>query len=348
MATNAHTMGCAVGRLARGVAGLALLAAILACTGCEGIIAQSRNSEGVQLYQQAQYQAALREFQEATYSDPSNADAYYNLAATYHRIGRLEHRQADLNQAETCYNLCLDRNANHTDCYRGLAVLLAEEGRKEAAFRLIGGWVERSPDVADAKIELARLNEEFGNRQAAKEQLIEALAIQPDNPRALTALGKIREDSGETGQALANYQRRCGTTANSRRWPRGYPFFNRAWPRRRRRPPTPRRRGWSIATPRRCTKPHARPQPAICFRLRPGSGLPRSMDNADDAAARVVGPVFGLMAHGVRRMSAEIGGTTRGFVVNVEQRSRRDNQRVADHNQQREPTTTLQDGGWPI
>jgi tetratricopeptide (TPR) repeat protein len=161
----------------------------------------------VQLYQQAQYQAALREFQEATYSDPSNADAYYNLAATYHRIGRLEHRQSDLNQAETCYNLCLDRNPNHTDCYRGLAVLLAEQGRKEEAFRLIGGWVERSPDVADAKIELARLNEEFGNRQAAKEVLIEALAIQPDSPRALTALGKIREDSGETGQALANYQR---------------------------------------------------------------------------------------------------------------------------------------------
>jgi Tfp pilus assembly protein PilF len=67
--------------------------------------------------------------------------------------------------------------------------------------------VERSPDVADARIELARLNQESGNRQAAKDELIEALAIQPDNTRALTALGKIREDAGETSQALANYER---------------------------------------------------------------------------------------------------------------------------------------------
>ncbi len=199
------------GRAARAAAGLAVSAWLLAAAGCEGIVAQSRNADGVQLYQQGQYQAATREFQQAAYSDPSNADAYYNLAATYHRIGRLEHRQDDLKQAETCYNLCLDRDPSHTACYRGLAVLLAEEGRKAEALRLLRGWVERSPDSADARIELARLNQEFGNRQAAKEQLIAALAIQPDNTRALTALGKIREDAGETSQALADYQRslRC-------------------------------------------------------------------------------------------------------------------------------------------
>jgi tetratricopeptide (TPR) repeat protein len=207
VATIAHTTGCRGGCKARGLAGVALTASLLAFTGCEGFLAQARNSEGVQLYQQARYQEAQREFQEAIYAEPTNADAYYNLAATYHRIGRLEHRQADLDQAETNYNLCLDRNANHTDCYRGLAVLLTEQGRNDEAFRLIEGWVQRQPNVADAKIELARLNDEFGHRDVAKEHLIEALAIQPDNPRALTALGKIREDSGESAQALANYQR---------------------------------------------------------------------------------------------------------------------------------------------
>ena len=89
----------------------------------------------------------LKQFQEATYADPNNADAYYNLAATYHRIGKVEHRQADLDQAETYYNLCLDRNDNHTDCYRGLAVLLAEQGRNDEAFRLVEGWVQRQPTV---------------------------------------------------------------------------------------------------------------------------------------------------------------------------------------------------------
>ena len=191
----------------RGISGLAVAGIVFGLAGCGGFNAQGRNSDGVKLFQQARYQEAAKEFQEATYADPNNADGYYNLAATYHRIGKVEHRQADLDQAETYYNLCLDRNANHTECYRGLAVLLAEQGRTEEAFRLIEGWVQRQPGVADAKIELARLNDEFGNRQAAKEHLIEALAIQPDNPRALTALGKIREDAGDAGQALANYQR---------------------------------------------------------------------------------------------------------------------------------------------
>ncbi len=66
--------------------------------------------------------------------------------------------------------------------------------------------MQRQPALADAKIELARLDDEFGNRGAAQEQLVEALAVDPRNARALTALGKIREDAGDKAQALANYQ----------------------------------------------------------------------------------------------------------------------------------------------
>ena len=113
-----------------------------------------------------------------------------------------------MDQAESYYNQCLDRNPNHTECYRGLAVLLAEQGRKK---RPRFGWsrvgCSAQPSLADAKIELARLNDEFGNRQAAKEQLIEALALQPEQSPRLTALGKIREEAGDKAQALANYQR---------------------------------------------------------------------------------------------------------------------------------------------
>lgn len=207
MATTTHPMNRWFGGVLLGMKGIVLAGILAGLSGCGGINSQGRNAEGVRLFQQARYEEAIKQFQDATYDDPQNADAYYNLAAAYHRVGKVEHRQSDLDQAETYYNLCLDRNGNHTDCYRGLAVLLAEQGRKDDAFRLVEGWVQRQPGAADAKIELARLNDEFGNRQAAKDYLIEALAIQPDNPRALTAMGKIREDAGETNQALANYQR---------------------------------------------------------------------------------------------------------------------------------------------
>jgi tetratricopeptide (TPR) repeat protein len=183
-------------------AGLLLLTA-----GCGGITASGRNAEGVRLYQQARFNEALQEFQEASYADPSNADAYYNLAMTFHNLGETTKSPADLQKAETYYNMCLDRNGNHTDCYRGLAVLLAEQGRTAEAFRLLEGWEARQPGLADPKVELARLHEEFGDRKASEERLVEALAVQPDNARALAALGKIREESGDYAQALINYQR---------------------------------------------------------------------------------------------------------------------------------------------
>lgn len=185
----------------------AVMLLLSSLSGCGGITASGRNSEGVRLFEQSQYDQALRQFQEASYADASNADAYYNMAATYHRLGKMNHQQSDLEKAETYYNLCLDRNGNHADCYRGLAVLLAEEGRSQEAFRLIEGWVSRHPAEADAKIELARLYQEYGDPAAAKEKLVEALTLQPENARALAALGKIREDAGDAAQALVNYQR---------------------------------------------------------------------------------------------------------------------------------------------
>jgi Tfp pilus assembly protein PilF len=186
---------------------LLLAGGLLLAAGCNNIAAQGRNAEGVRLFQQGRYPEALQQFQEAAYTDPANADGYYNLAATYHRLGRTQNRPTDLAQAETHYYQCLDRNPNHRDAHRGLAVLLAEQSRTDEAFRLMQRWADQQPATADAKIELARLYEEFGNRAAAKERLTEALAVEPNNPRAWAALGKIREETGESSQALANYQR---------------------------------------------------------------------------------------------------------------------------------------------
>jgi tetratricopeptide (TPR) repeat protein len=105
------------------------------------------------------------------------------------------------------YNQCLEYDPNHAECYRGLAVLLTETGRPDAAYRLLEGWAARSPQLADPRIELARLLEENNNPEQASSRLVEALAIDPHNSRALTALGRLREVSGDRAQALANYQR---------------------------------------------------------------------------------------------------------------------------------------------
>jgi Tfp pilus assembly protein PilF len=84
---------------------------------------------------------------------------------------------------------------------------LAETGRSDRAFNLLKNWAIRSPQVADARIELARLYEEFGEVDTAKIHLAEALQIDQHSARAWNALGRLREQAGDYTQALADYQR---------------------------------------------------------------------------------------------------------------------------------------------
>ena len=168
---------------------------------------KSINSQGVGLYHQGNYDGALALFHQALSLEPNNPNFYYNLARVHHQKGRQTKDAQELEKAETYYNLCLDRDPNHTDCYRSLAVLLVEQGRKKDAFTLLERWNMRSPHLADPKIELARLYEETGDLTAAKEKLLAALQVEPNNPRALAALGHVRERQGDLVQALADYKR---------------------------------------------------------------------------------------------------------------------------------------------
>lgn len=175
--------------------------------GCAGLAARGLNAEGVRLLDQSRYQEAIQQFQQAIYTDPRNADGYYNLAAAYHRLGKVNSSKSDFDQAESYYNQCLDHDEDHPECYRGLAVLLLDQKRDKEAFSLIERWGDRSPSMAAPKIELARLFEESGDREAAKEHLIKALEVDPSSPRALAALGRLRDQLGEHAQALDNYRR---------------------------------------------------------------------------------------------------------------------------------------------
>jgi tetratricopeptide (TPR) repeat protein len=176
-------------------------------TGCSNMASQASNVEGVRLYQQGNYQQASDRFQHAIAQDPNSPEGYYNLAASLHKTGTLYNRPADLQQAENFYNQCLERDPNHTECNRGLAVLLTETNRQQEAFSLLSNWAATSPELPDPKIELARLYEEVGQSDQAKAQLVDALTVDPHNARALTALGRLRDESGNYAQALANYQR---------------------------------------------------------------------------------------------------------------------------------------------
>jgi Flp pilus assembly protein TadD len=188
---------------------LSAICFVITCTillgGC-GISSVGQNTLGVRLYQQGRYAEALQQFQLAQTSNPSNPDGYYNLASTYHKLGIAQKDAKLVEQAESLYNQCLEMQPNHVDCYRNLAVLLAESSRPDASMRLLKGWQAKNPQMPDPKIELARLSQELGQSKAAEQYLDEALALNPNDARVWAHKGQFREASGDLQQALYNYQ----------------------------------------------------------------------------------------------------------------------------------------------
>jgi len=177
-----------------------------ALSGCQWA-ASGQNATGARLYEQGQYTAALQQFQKVIATDPHNADGYYNLAATTHRLGIQRNDASLISQSEALYNQCLDHDPNHVECHRGLAVLLVDSGRPDRAFALLKNWASRNPTFAEPRIEIARLYEEHGEPRTALKYLEDAVQQDANNSRAWLALARIRETSGDLPQALQNYQR---------------------------------------------------------------------------------------------------------------------------------------------
>ena len=164
------------------------------------------NQAGLRNYQSGQYQQAIQKFQKALAKDPNNANSYYNLASTYYQIGKRQNAPTFLQQAESLYHECLDRTPDHVECHRGLAALLVDTNRPKAAFTLLKRWGARSPSLAEPRIELARLYEEFGDTEIATRQPTDALNLNPRSARAWAAIARLRERNGDLAQALSNYQ----------------------------------------------------------------------------------------------------------------------------------------------
>ena len=58
----------------------------LTATGCK-VAADGQNLQGARYYQNGNYDVAMQNFQKAVATDPTNADGYYNMACTMHRMG---------------------------------------------------------------------------------------------------------------------------------------------------------------------------------------------------------------------------------------------------------------------
>lgn len=184
-----------------------LFCAVLIClTGCN-LGVQQHNIAGRQSFERGQYAAAINQFQKAVNMNPTNADGYYNLAASYYAAGKQSNNQQWVNHAEQLYRQAIANNDQHADAHRGLAALLIETNREKHAFDLMNTWQARYPTSPEPVVELARLYKEYGDDRRAADLLADAIRLDANNIRALKAMGHVRESQGQTRLALDNYIR---------------------------------------------------------------------------------------------------------------------------------------------
>ena len=92
--------------------------------------------------------------------------------------------------------------------------MLTETNRSDKALNLLRNWATTSPTNADARVELARLYEEFGDPRTAEQHLLQAITLDVNNSRGHAALGRIKEQLGDMQQAVVNYQRAYSLNRN--------------------------------------------------------------------------------------------------------------------------------------
>lgn len=174
--------------------------------GC-GLAARHHNVLGREAFESGQVSKAINEFQLALSKDRNNSDAYYNLGATYYTLAKQSRNNQWMDQSEQLLRQSIALNPTNVDAHRTLAGLLVESGRSQFALDLLNAWQQRNPFSADPLVELARLYQEFGDTPRATNYLADAMRIDSNNPRVLSAMGHVRERQGQLAQALENYIR---------------------------------------------------------------------------------------------------------------------------------------------
>jgi len=190
--------------------GLAILGTALFVAGCATETDQrlrDYSSDGLQLFQQGQFQGARESFQAALALKPDDPDLLYNIGQCYERQGAND-------QAEKSYVACLARAPDHVPCRFALASVQARTGRLADATRMTQDWLVSRPKQADPYALDGYLWHQAGDLPKAQARLQQALELEPQNIRALIELGLVYEAMNRPDRARALYERALDRDAN--------------------------------------------------------------------------------------------------------------------------------------
>lgn len=131
-------------------------------------------------------------------TEPNNEDALFGLATTYHRLG-------DLDRARPYYAHLLKVNPNHREGLNNFLALVSAEAPQEALAEL-ERLEQRNPDFSPIPAQQAALLSKNGYADQAREKMLRAIDLAPDNLTYKYNLAVMLDKQGNYTDASALYR----------------------------------------------------------------------------------------------------------------------------------------------
>ncbi len=182
------------------VRGLAMLAAagIMAfLAGCQSPAMQLRN-QGLSLYHQGRYQAALSKFHAALQYNQSEPRGNYYAGAADFMLGRYE-------QAVYHYKLAWQVDPNYGNVKSAMAEALIKEGKSNEALNFLEHDAALTGRVT-GRLRVARFYARLGDLDDARVNYMKAAVMARQNPAVLVQVGKFFDRLGQKTQAARYYE----------------------------------------------------------------------------------------------------------------------------------------------
>lgn len=157
-------------------------------------------NEGVQQFQEGQYQTAIQFYQEALLYDDSNPDIHYNLgkalASTHETLKALQH-----------FEMAIALHPQDVGSYYEMAVLQDEKGMVDDAAANYERVLALEPSNLNATFGLGTLYGVQGDMDKAIQYLSAAVALNPEFVDAIYNLGVALERKKDFNKALKMYKK---------------------------------------------------------------------------------------------------------------------------------------------
>ena len=145
-------------------------------------------------FRQARFRDALSAYRQALALDTLSAQAHYNLATAYMKVGRTD-------SAETAYRAALRLDSTFVPAYHNLAVAYGERGRHPEAVDLLEEALRIDPGAAASYRLLAGLHQERGAYDRAEAALVRAVEADSADAEALSSLGRLLRLQGRPAES---------------------------------------------------------------------------------------------------------------------------------------------------